>query len=224
MKRRPALKTTLSLVLAVLIGAAGPVAQGQQRDTDARAEFRLGKAAYEQKSFQEALEHFKKSYTLSGEAALLYNIASAQQSLDHPGEAAQSLRDYLTARPQEPDRVEVERRIQALGQAQVIRDREVAQRLALETEAAERQRKQIELDKLRAEPAPGWLTEADAEKRASLAAERERRHRKHVAVGLGAGLGTLAVAGVVIGVVCGLGYCAGAPSKDFDFGKTTVTP
>ena len=200
------------------------MASGQQRDTDARVEFQLGKSAYEQKNFQQALEHFKKSYTLSGEAALLYNIASTQQNLDRPGEAARSLRDYLSARPQDPDRAELERRIASLGQAQVILDRDAEHRRALEAETAEAQRKQIELEKLRAQPAPGWLTEADAEQRAVLATQRERHHRKHVAVGLGVGLGTLAVAGVVIGVVCGLGYCGSGPAKDFDYGKTTVTP
>ena len=147
MRRLCALSLAVSVSMGALGGASGGASGGialaQQHDSEARAEYTLGKAAYEHKQFGEALGHFQKSYTLSGEAALLYNIASAQQSLDRPGDAAQSLRDYLAARPQDPQRVDVERRIRGLLSAQVVLDRETQRRRAVEAELAQKHRRDI---------------------------------------------------------------------------------
>ncbi len=109
--------------MAMLLGVVAP-ARAQQHDAEARDAYAQGRAAYEGKRYEEALEKFKRSYTLSGEAALLYNIASALQSLNRPGEAAAILRDYLSARPTDPNRAELEGRIASLGKAQQMLDRE----------------------------------------------------------------------------------------------------
>jgi predicted Zn-dependent protease len=186
----------------------------QQHDAEARAAFIAGREAYEAKHYDQALEQFKLSYTLSGEPALLYNIASALQSLNRPGEAATSLRDYIKARPNDPTRPELEGRITTLDEAQQLIDREHTrvQRILAEEEAARR-------------AAGGWIAESEVEHRLSLEREHDRRKRRRTLIlGLSLSLGPLVIGGVVAGIVCGLGKCSSQGPKDYDFGKTTVTP
>jgi hypothetical protein len=190
-------------------------ARAQQRESDAKAAFQEGKAAYESQHFDVALERFKRSYVLSGQPALLYNIASTLQQLNRPGAAADALRDFIKARPNDPDRAELETRIATLDKAQQILDRDAQEQLRRAAEQAAAQRA--------AAASAGLFADADTQRRLELEHERERRRRRKLALGLGLGLGLAAVAAITIGTVCGTGHCGGGQAHDFDYAPATVT-
>jgi tetratricopeptide (TPR) repeat protein len=111
----------VALLLVVCLASARAHADGDRYEK-ARTLYGQGKAAYEAGRFQEAYESFKTAYLLSQEPALLYNIASALQGLDRPHDAAETLRSYLRARPNDPDRAAIEERITTLEEAQRVLD------------------------------------------------------------------------------------------------------
>ncbi len=121
------------VALLVLAGSAS----AQKRMEDAKREFQAGRASYDRSDYAGAYDHFKRSYVLSQEPALLYNISSALQGLGRPGEAAESLRDYLKIMPGDPERVQIEQRIATLLETQKLLDREAAAK-AREAAAKER--------------------------------------------------------------------------------------
>jgi len=123
-------------MLVALLVLAGP-ASAQKRMEDAKREFHAGRTAYDQSDYAGAYDHFKRSYVLSQEPALLYNISSALQGLGRPGDAAESLRDYLKIMPNDPERLQIEQRITTLVETQKLLDREAA---AKAREAAARER------------------------------------------------------------------------------------
>ena len=204
----------------LLVAIASAPAHAQQRDEDAKAAYAAGKSAYEAKHFEEALDRFKRSYVLSGQPALLYNIASTLQQLNRPGDAADTLRDFVKARPTDPDRPEIEKRISDLVQAQQLLDRDKAEkdRLVAEQEARHARERAARLaadEGLRV--VPGWLTESEADRRLTLLRQHEKKRRRTLAIGLGVGFGLLLVGGAVAGAVCGTGHCTPSPPRDYDF-------
>ena len=216
----------MSLIL-LLVLAAGP-ARAQQRDEDAKAAYTAGKAAYEAKRFDEALERFNRSYVLSGQAALLYNIASTLQQLNRPGNAAETLRDYLKARPTDSDRGELETRIADLTMAQQIldRDKHEKDKLLAEQEArmARERAARVATDG-DLKPLAGWLSEAESDRRLELVKLHEKKRRRGLGIGLGVGVGLLVVGGALaLGFCLGTKACSSPEVHNFDFGKMTVTP
>jgi tetratricopeptide (TPR) repeat protein len=111
----------VALLAVVCLTTATARADGDRYEK-ARTLYGQGKSAYEAGHFQEAYESFKTAYLLSQEPALLYNIASALQGLDRPHDAAETLRSYLRARPNDPDRPAIEERITTLEEAQRVLD------------------------------------------------------------------------------------------------------
>jgi tetratricopeptide (TPR) repeat protein len=211
-----------ALIIGLLLCGPFGSAHAQQREAAAKEAFFAGKAAYDAKRFDEALEQFKRCYTLGGQPALLYNIASTLQNLNRPGEAADALREYLSVRKNDADRPEIENRIASLDRAQALIDRESEHKRKREEEAAARRRRELELERP-ATPAGALLTEAQVERKLEVERDRERRRKRNLALGLGIGLGALAVGGIAAGVVCGLGHCSSSPAQDYDFGRVTVT-
>jgi hypothetical protein len=148
-------------VAALLFVVLGGVSSAQTRNEQAKREFQLGKAAYERGDFQTAYDAFKRSYIMSQQPALLYNISSAQQGLGRPHEAAETLRDYLKAVPQDPERADIEKRIAALEEANwlILREQEAKAReedmqrksVRANLDAAERKKVDEELVRLRRE-------------------------------------------------------------------------
>jgi tetratricopeptide (TPR) repeat protein len=114
----------LSLTLLLM---AAPAAADSRREQDARAAYKAGAAAYEAGDYQLAYDKFKESFQLSHAPALLYNIASAQQGLKRPHDAAESLRSFLRVQPNDPDRPIIEQRIATLEEEQRMIDADRAQ-------------------------------------------------------------------------------------------------
>lgn len=107
-----------ALVLAA-VPAAGSAQQAAVAGTDqeARANFNLGKIAYQEGRYQAALEYFEHAYDLSGRPKLLYNVARAQERLQHVEAALAAYRRYLAELPDASNRSVVERRIEILRAA-----------------------------------------------------------------------------------------------------------
>jgi tetratricopeptide (TPR) repeat protein len=115
-------------VVVVLLGTAsgGAAAAAQSpdpwsSDQQARDLFQRGRDAFNDGRFEDALHDFRRSYQLSGRPELLFNIGSASDRLRHNQEALDAFEGYLEARPEAPNRREVERRIVVLRHA-IARD------------------------------------------------------------------------------------------------------
>lgn len=156
-------------IVLVLLGFAYPLsAQTTTDDAAARERFELGRAAFEQTDFEEALVHFREAYRLSRRGQLQYNIGTTADRLQRDEEALEAFQRYLaeTANP--------------------TRDQEVRARMATLRDSIE-ERKQRE----RA------LVEAAAVRYESAVAEdpTERRVPKSAIIG-GSILAAAGVAGV----------------------------
>lgn len=115
------------LLSAVLVFAAAPTTEARAQaedaavsashDEEARALFEAGRIAFRDGRFEEAREHFQRSYDLSRRAELLYNIASAEDRLRNDEAALSGFELYLREVPDAPNRAEVEARIGVLRAA-----------------------------------------------------------------------------------------------------------
>lgn len=107
------------LVLSVALCCLSPsMAAAQDGDTAlARSEFERGRAAYESGAFEEALAAFQRAYELTGDAQILYNVATVADRLRRDGVALEAYEGYLAGYPTAPDRANVEARIRAIRAA-----------------------------------------------------------------------------------------------------------
>lgn len=83
--------------------------------------FNRGVALYQRRQFPAALQAFEAALRYMTEshnevAELYFNLAVAHEHVGHRAEAAAAFREYLSRRPDTPDRMEVERRIRTLSQ------------------------------------------------------------------------------------------------------------
>jgi tetratricopeptide (TPR) repeat protein len=81
----------------------------------AKAHFAAGSAYYDQANYADAVKEFNEAYRLSKRTDLLYNIAIAYERLNQLDNAIATLQKYLTDKPNAPDRVTIESRIQNLS-------------------------------------------------------------------------------------------------------------
>lgn len=93
---------------------AAPAAAQQD---EARAVYLQGAQAFAAGQFRPALVAFQRAFEVTGDSAILFNIGVTWERLGEPGEAARTLRRYLVAVPNPPNRVEIEQRIEALDHA-----------------------------------------------------------------------------------------------------------
>ena len=97
-----------SLAFAATAAAQTPT----QADEDAaKAHFLAGSAYYEQANYTDAVKEFNEAHRLAQRPDLLYNISVCYERLSRWDEAISSLRQYLTERPDAPDRAVIESRI-----------------------------------------------------------------------------------------------------------------
>src|SRR5438270_11973073 len=102
-----------ALIAAILAYAAPAAAQGPtQADEDAaKAHFLAGSAYYEQANYADAVKEFNEAHRLSRRPDLLYNISVCYERLGRWDDAIASLEQYLSERPEAPDRAVIESRI-----------------------------------------------------------------------------------------------------------------
>jgi len=83
-------------------------------DEAARLLFQRGVEAYRGGRYEEALQRFEQAYELTGDAELLFNVGTTLDRLRRDRDAVAAFRQYLRERPDAPNRVAVQRRIDAL--------------------------------------------------------------------------------------------------------------
>lgn len=115
------------LLLATCLLLAG-TARAQERDaTDpdvqARVEFEVGRTAFDERHYDEALAAFERSYALSARPQLLYNIGQAADRLRRDSRALAAFEQFLAEVPDTPLREATEERIVLLRAAISARER-----------------------------------------------------------------------------------------------------
>ena len=83
-------------------------------DSRARELFVLGREAYLQQRFDEALRYFNAAYELSGRYELQYNVGQAADKLHRNQEALAAFERFLQSAPPSPLRSETESRVGSL--------------------------------------------------------------------------------------------------------------
>ena len=118
-----------ALATAILAWSVAAAAQvPTQADEDAaKAHFLAGSAYYEQANYSDAVKEFLEAHRLSKRPDLLYNISVCYERLGRWDDAIASLQQYLSERPDAPDRAVIETRISNYEQR---RDQEQAARAA----------------------------------------------------------------------------------------------
>jgi tetratricopeptide (TPR) repeat protein len=102
--------TTLAAALAYAAPAAAQPAT-QADEEAAKAHFLAGEAYYQQANYGDAVKEFNEAHRLSKRADLLYNISVCYERLGRWDDAIGALQQYLTEKPDAPDRVVIESRI-----------------------------------------------------------------------------------------------------------------
>jgi len=104
----------MAVITAAILAYAAPAAAQAptQADEDAaKAHFLAGSAYYEQANYADAVKEFIEAHRLSQRPDLLYNISVCYERLGRWDDAIASLKQYLTERPEAPDRAVIESRI-----------------------------------------------------------------------------------------------------------------
>ena len=106
------------LVLLGLLLLAPPALAGEEGKSLAKARFSAGMKHYNLGEFKEALVDFREGYRNYQEPVFLFNMAQCQRQLGDFDGAIFSYRSYLRAKPDAPNRADVEERIREMEQAQ----------------------------------------------------------------------------------------------------------
>lgn len=110
--------------------ATAPNADGaHDADLRARVDFEVGRTAFEERRYEDALEAFERSYALSGRPQLLYNIGQSADRLRRDARALEAFERFLAELPESPLRAPIEERIVLLRAA-------IAARMPVRTSAA----------------------------------------------------------------------------------------
>lgn len=91
------MRTLASLVIAVVLGSAAPVAADTHPEADAHA--RRGVALYNLGKYEESIAAFEAAYTLFQSDALLFNLAQAHRQLDHCELAVTYYKRFMAGTP-----------------------------------------------------------------------------------------------------------------------------
>jgi tetratricopeptide (TPR) repeat protein len=106
----------LLLALAVLAGTA----RAEDDRELARSRYATGQALFQRGRWSEALAEFEAAKSLMKSPAFDYNIGMCLSHLDRPGEAADALERYITAKPEDPDSASIWRMVAEL-RAEAVR-------------------------------------------------------------------------------------------------------
>lgn len=113
---------SLSRVCAQPAPVPDPTAPDASRDREARGLFEAGEEAFRAGRYADALDYFRRAHTLSGRAALLYNVGVAADRVRRDDEAIEAFERYLRESPATvSNRTEVESRLHALREVRAQR-------------------------------------------------------------------------------------------------------
>jgi tetratricopeptide (TPR) repeat protein len=125
-------------VVILFVLMVGGVAGAQPTDAEqerAREHFARAEKHYNLGEFEQAIEHYKKSYELSEAPELLFNIAQAHRLAGHIDEAIYFYDSYLRLKKDAANRADVEAFLKGLRRQKAAAD-EAARRKKQEREAA----------------------------------------------------------------------------------------
>jgi tetratricopeptide (TPR) repeat protein len=97
---------------AILVRSASAAAQSKTQAAREAAE--TGRRAYNLNHWDEAIAAFEKAYQLSGDPALLFNLAQAHRQALHGNEAVHFYKTYLREQPDGPNREVAEKQLNEL--------------------------------------------------------------------------------------------------------------
>lgn len=103
----------VAVVAGVLALRATP-ALAEPSPGDAREIAEMARRSYNLGRWLEAIDGFERAYQMTGDPALLFNLAQAHRQLDHVPEALRFYRSYLRERPNGPDRAIAQEQIAEL--------------------------------------------------------------------------------------------------------------
>jgi len=110
---RRAFAVALTVVLASLAGTnvarAGELTPAQKQEV--RQHYEKASRAYDVQKFGEAIEEYQKTYEISGDPAMLFNVAQAYRLNGQPQEAVYYYRRYLERSPAASNRAATEQKI-----------------------------------------------------------------------------------------------------------------
>lgn len=84
---------------------------------EARTFFERGLTMFRRRRYDAALQAFTAAYRFAPLPEVVYNLAVASERTGHNQDAIDYYREYLRARPQDPDRASIERHIEELRSA-----------------------------------------------------------------------------------------------------------
>src|SRR5262245_6739741 len=96
-----------------MVAAPAP-ASAQAKTQAAREAAENGRRAYNLSRWDEAVAQFEKAYQLSGDPALLFNMAQAHRQAGHGNEAVRFYKTYLREQPNGPNREIAEKQLNEL--------------------------------------------------------------------------------------------------------------
>lgn len=99
---------------SVVAQSSGSETPSSQADEAARAHFQVGRLAYDEARYEDALENFQRAYDLSSRPGLLFNIGQAADRLRRDDLAIDAFERYLVEMPDAPNRATVENRLASL--------------------------------------------------------------------------------------------------------------
>jgi len=111
----------LRVIAIVAVLAMAGAAHAQSKTQAAREAAENGRRAYNLSHWDEAVADFEKAYQLSGDPALLFNLAQAHRQAGHGNEALHFYKAYLREQPAGPNREIAEKQLNEL-QAQNVHD------------------------------------------------------------------------------------------------------
>jgi len=106
-----ALRAAIGLVAILVMSAS---AAAESRTQAAREAAETGRRAYNLNHWDEAIAAFEKAYQLSGDPALLFNLAQAHRQALHGNEALHFYKVYLREQPDGPNREVAEKQLNEL--------------------------------------------------------------------------------------------------------------
>jgi tetratricopeptide (TPR) repeat protein len=127
--RRATTHVVLGLCVAVVLpsivqtssASAQTTAVSSSRDEEARGLFLAGRAAFDDARFAEALEHFERSYALSGRVELLYNVGLAAERTGDVAKAMRAFDRFLLELPDSAQGEDARARLAVLERATALR-------------------------------------------------------------------------------------------------------
>ena len=113
MRPRALLRSVTGALLCVLLAISGrahaQLTPAQKQEV--RDHYDKAVRAYDVQKFGEAVDEYQKTYEISGDPAMLFNVAQAYRLNGQPQEAVFYYRRYLERSPLAPNRTDVEQKI-----------------------------------------------------------------------------------------------------------------